>query len=83
MDHNTEGITIPADKPQRAMTRVYFRGLQEFPLWQQQPRVLRRRIGKGAWHSRRAKVRCHLCTREREKFIKDSGELYLGRVRVL
>lgn len=83
MGHNTEGITILADKPQRAMTRVCFRGLQEFPLWQQQPGVLRGKTGKGTWHSRRAKVRCHLYMREREKFIKDSGELYLGRVRFL
>lgn len=65
MGHSTEGIAIPADKPHRAMTRVGFRELRDLVGWQQQTGQLRGETGKGYWHSRKAKVRCHLCMRKR------------------
>lgn len=65
MGHSPEGIAGPADKPHRAMTRVGFRVLWELVVWQQQTGRLRGETGKGYWHSRRAKVRCHLCMRKR------------------
>lgn len=70
MGHSTEGLTIPADMPQRAMTRVCFREVPESSSVAVADGELRWKMGKGAWQSRRAKVRCHVCMRAKERFYK-------------
>lgn len=76
--HSTEGITVPADQPQRAMTRVCFRGCRTF---------LGGSVERGTQGGKQERVPCtaggqrsDASVNERD-FIKDSGELCLGRVR--